>query len=372
MLQLRLRAALAAALAAQLACTSSATVPLQNAAESLRTDGNFIELVDDSGDTVQIAPESDITFITPGGQRTAQVEAGLLCRMQEGIAVRPERGAPCASATPLIAWGDIAAAEVETFDGAGSVAITAGVVVVVAAAVIILAGGAKSLGSSGAKPSGGGAAGHAGSAGGAGIGHGGTHVGGLPGPGLHGGGHFHVGPPIIIVPVGGYHRGNRGDSGPGAPPSEDDGSLFSRTAARRATVRGLVGVDGGGCLILGSCLSLGVRGGMRLFNLAEITLGLRALQGFAVPAQTQVMPVLGLALHGEFPAVRNLALAIGAQAGTSSGMSVYVDTLLGVRFSPARGLWLGLYPARPAYVRWTDNRAEGWVVKSSVDLAYDF
>lgn len=373
----RASAAIAAVLATQLACTSYAVVPLVDPTAQLQADGPTFTLTDDEGGDVPITAESDLTFVTRDGQRLPPVEAGLLCRMQEGLAMRTERKQSCMTATPLVAWENIEHVEVENFDGAGTVAITAGAVVILTVAVVAIAGGGKLPSTSGGQSKSKGSSGTPATprVGGQGpVAHG-------PGPGpsprplpSHGGdfhshGHVHVGGPIVIVPIGG---GGGGSGRTVSTVSDDDGTLFTRSETRRASVRGLVEADGGACILLASCVTAGLRGGVRVSNLLELSLGARAVQGYVAGGGTAIVPVFGLTLHGEFPRARWAAITLGGRIGTGAATTALVEGTVGLRLSPARGLWLGLNPLHPTYTSWSDGRGWALGVATSLDVAYDF
>lgn len=367
----------------QAACTSQSTVAIGSPREALVAHHGVIELVDAAGDAVLVAPESDISFTTRDGATTPTVPAGLLCRTDRGLALRPSASAPCAFAAPFIDWDAIGGAEISTFDGAGTTAIAAGIVIVVAVAAIALAGGSGKGPSSSpskkrtaAKPT-------TGSPPSGRPGAPGPVVGGPPevGP-SHVGPPLHVGPPygggvvIVPIPVGG--RGYGYSSGGPGYVEGDDGALFTRADERRATLRGVLGFDGGVCVFSlgakdsGPCFASGLRGGVRLFNLVELTLGLRAISGWGVHDYPRAAPVLGLGLHGELPHFRRFSLEVGAQLGHTSAMDVYANLLLGFRFAPVTHFWLGVFPIHPAYVSWSDGRGDQWTLQSSLNLSVDF
>jgi hypothetical protein len=119
-------------------------------------------------------------------------------------------------------------------------------------------------------------------------------------------------------------------------------------------------------------VSAGLRGGVRISNLLELTLGARALQGYVPSGGTAIVPVLGLMLHGEFPRARWAALTLGGKVGAGAAANFFFDGTLGLRLSPARGLWLGVNPLHPTYTSWSDGRGWALGLASSLDLAYDF
>lgn len=367
----------------QAACTTHATVSLENPRAALVARHGLIALVDAHGDTALVAPESEISFSTEDGDTTPTVQAGLLCRTDRGLAVRPSASAPCAMATPLIDWDAIHGAEVSTFDGAGTTAITAGIVIVIAVVAIALAAGGSESKSSSSPSKGRTAA---------------TPATGTPPPGRAGGPGGPVTPPpavgrpdrpgsppflgpphvggVVIVPIPGTY------GYPGGPrPLYDDGSLFSRSDHRRATVRGVLGLDGGVCVFSpgappgrdqGPCFASGLRGGVRLFNLLELTLGVRAISGWGVHDYPRAVPVLGVGLHGELPQLRWFSLELGAQFGQTSALSVYANLLLGFRVAPVTHFWIGVFPIHPVYVSWSEGRGDQWTLQSTLDLSVDF
>jgi hypothetical protein len=346
-----------------LACTHTADGHVDDPRSALVARRGIVQLVDTDGSSMPVAPETQISFIAKDGSQTDSVQAGLLCRTDWGLTVREERMSSCLGASPLIAWDDIDGVHTDTFDGAATTAIAAGAVIVLVAVVFALSagkGGSKSSSSSppprrssGSTPTGD-------------VGPPSVARGPLSGGG--GGTTVFIGP-RVIVPIGGY-----GTSGSYAPRvTDDDGTLFMRTDLRRATVRGIIGLDGGACVLSpGSCFSAGIRGGVRLYNLAELTLGLRVIQGWGVHDYARATPVLGIAMHGELPNFRGFALSLGGQFSRTAAMDFYANLLLGFRIAPATHWWIGVFPIHPTYLSWSDGRGDLWTIQSSLDLSADF
>lgn len=347
----------------QMACTAKSTAVINAPRESLVAKRGLVHLVDADGDAALVAPESDITFFAKDGSQTSTVQAGLLCRTDQGLSVRDTSRAPCATATPLIDWDDIDSANVETFDGAATTAISAGIVIVIAAAIFVI-GSASKKSSSPSSSSGRTSARPTTTA---------PRAGDSAPPVVAGGGGVGGGTTVVFVPRVGIGFGNYGYGYSSPRPVDDDGALFTRTDVRRSTVRGVLGLDGGACVLSpGSCFTSGFRGGVRLFNLVELTLGFRAIEGWGVHDYPRLTPVLGVGMHGELSMYRKFALELGAQVGHTDAMDVYANLLLGFRIAPIEHFWIGVFPVHPTYLSWSDGRGDLWALQSSLDLSVDF
>ncbi len=356
----------------QAACTSHASVPIENPREALVPQRGLIRLVDSDGSIEPIAPESNVSFVAKDGSLTDSVQAGLLCRTEQGLSVRASASESCASAIPLIDWDAIDSVQVDTFDGAATTAVVAGIVIVIAAVAFALAVSGKGKGNATTPPSGRTPAQPT-----TGTAPTGTPPtgGNLP-PVVAEGPHTVTGGNVVIVtgPRAGFGYGyGYGYRSSGSRPDDDDGTLFTRTDLRRSRVRGVIGLDGGVCVFSpGSCFTSGLRGGVRLFNFAELTLGFRTIQGWGVHDYPRITPVLGVGLHGELPGFRWFSLEVAGQVGRTSAIDFYANMLLGFRISPAPHLWIGVFPIHPAYVAWSGGRGNLWTAQSSLDLSVDF
>jgi len=142
---------------------------------------------------------------------------------------------------------------------------------------------------------------------------------------------------------------------------------------RRTTITGLVSVDFGvSPFTPRDATTSRASGGVRLFEILDLTLGVRAVDGGTIAESPRAMPTFGLGLHGGFPRARWLALALGGEVGGGSAFDFYASGLLGLRVAPLRGLWLGLYPLHPVYTAWSEGRPRAWSALSTVDLTWAF
>jgi hypothetical protein len=130
--------------------------------------------------------------------------------------------------------------------------------------------------------------------------------------------------------------------------------LFSGASRRRANIRALARLEGGACWPSGpntDCVVGGVRAGVRIVDLVELTAGVRTE---TMNGTTKPLALAGFMLHGESPAAHWIALAVGASVAFD-GARAHVIPTLGVRFRLVRGLWLGLVPIEPVYATETGN-----------------
>lgn len=352
-------------------CTSRGVAPLHSPGAQLFADGGAIVLRDERGSTLPVDPASTIRFRAMDGTETERFEAGRLCRTTGGLLLRPSRSSGCEDATPLIAFDDIASVEVENPDRAAVTAMVTGVVVVVAVvvAVVIMAttkddekkSGGSSASSSGSSSSSSGSSSSDWSS-------------------EPSGRSRHVASSRLFAPAARQaarlvtdavsteiaERSERATFAPG-------GSVFSETEIRRSTIRGLASVDfGASAFSSRQGATSSARGGVRLFDFVDLTVGARMFEGGTVAASPRGVPTLGLGLHGRFPRARWLALALGGEIGTGSALDLYASGTVGLRLAPLSTLWVGLYPLHPAYAAWSDGRAASWTALSSADVTFAF
>jgi hypothetical protein len=339
-----------------LGCTSTEVVAPQSALSLMQTT---------NGDTIRV-PAARGGFVDLGPNATLHFENG---DVQAADVYWNETGIFSRDGTFLGSWDNLGAVKIEQIDGAASVAVTAAAAVIVVAMVAMLAGAGKGGGG------GGGGGGHGGGHGG-GSGHSGggaspshtntptTHWRSAPNPSGEAvdpllpvdialrTAEVLVQPPVVGVGVGAGTL----DVDPGVP-------LFSRDARRRAQVRVLGRLEGGFCWPAGpntDCAVGGARVGVRLYELFEMTAGLRTETANGV---TQPLAVGGIMVHGESPGLHWLAIALGASVAFDGNRAHIVPTF-GIRFRPVRGLWLGLVPVQPVYATETGN----WNMASGIEI----
>lgn len=335
-------------------CVSNGTAPL-TPTNFVAEDGQ-ITLTDREDTALPVTPDSLVTFITEHGM-TPTVEASKLCRIPGAFAVKI--GPTCEGATPLAPYAEITSVEVETTDRAGTTAIVSAIVGVVIAVVAVVAG---SNGSSG--------------------GVGGGSSGGKPPFRFRSGASPSVpawNGPLVSLDVRGAALVARA-AGPEKPelmPLDQvgyakDGPVFSDTEVRRANVSALVAVDATGSAFSPEGKGGGAKGGVRLYDFVDLAVGARIFEGGSSVDGPRAIPTLTVGLHGEFPRARNVALGLVLEGGLGSALNLSFDARFGLRFSPLRGLWVGLYPIHPAYIDWSKARGDHWTAQSSLDLAYTF
>ena len=357
-------------------CTSRGVAPLHSPAAQLFADGGAIVLRDERGSTLPVDPASTIRFRAMDGSETERFEAGRLCRTTGGLLLRPSRSSGCEDATPLIAFDDIASVEVEKPDRAAVTALVTGVlgVVAVVVAVVVMAttkDDKKKSGGSSASSSGSSSSSSSSSSSGSSSSDWSSEPSGRS---------RHVASSRLFAPAARQaarlvtdavateiaERSERAAFVPG-------GSVFSETEIRRSTIRGLASVDfGASAFSSRQGATSSARGGVRLFDFVDLTVGARMFEGGTVAASPRGVPTLGLGLHGRFPRARWLALALGGEIGTGSALDLYASGTVGLRLAPLSTLWVGLYPLHPAYAAWSDGRAASWTALSSADVTFAF
>jgi hypothetical protein len=351
-------------------CTSRGVAPLQSPGAQLVAEGGTIVLRDEKGSTLPIDPASTIRFRAMDGGETERFEAARLCRTTGGFLLRASSGSSCVEATPLIAFDDIASVEVENADRAAVTAIVTGVVVVVVVVVAIVVIEAtkddKKSGSSSSSSSN--------ASSGTSSSSSSSSRSSPGGPGRHVASSKLFGPAVrqaARLVTDGITTEIAEQSEPVT--LEPGSSVFSETSIRRSTIRGLASVDFGVSAFSSrqGATSSG-RGGVRLFDFLDLTVGARMFEGGTVAERPRGVPTFGLGLHGRFPRARWLALALGGEIGTGSALDMYATGTVGLRFAPLSTLWVGLYPLHPAYAAWSEGRSASWTALSSADVAFAF
>ena len=327
---------------ASTACTSKDTIPTAaRYALAQSTTGDFVRLPTADGGVVEVGPNA--TFVIDGEEVTARdlywSDWGLFRKTGESIA----------------RWDDIGSIRVEQIDGASTVAVTATVAIVVVALAALLKSAPSGSGGKG------GGGGHGGSGGGRA-----PAARSAPNPS-----------PLVPDPTAtevglrtleALSSTSRGPSVTVAASEEEESTtatpLFARGARRRANIRALARLEGSACWpgSRGDCIVSGGRAGVRLFDMFELTGGVRvesnalASKGYAV---------FGAMLHGEVPSAHWFALAVGASVAFDT-TRVHVVPQLAARFRPFRnaGFWIGLVPVAPVYASDTDS----WSMASGVEI----
>jgi hypothetical protein len=149
--------------------------------------------------------------------------------------------------------------------------------------------------------------------------------------------------------------------------------VFPDVEVRRSTIRGLASVDLGASAFTPSRgATSSARGGIRLIDLFDLTVGVRMFEASNVAGSPRGVLTFGVGMHGRFPRARWLALALGGELGHGSALDVYAAGTLGLRIAPFSSLWIGLYPIHPAYAAWSADRAAYWTALSSADVTFAF
>jgi hypothetical protein len=330
---------LALFLAGLLGCTNTSVVaPRATMALAQSTTGDIVRLPTENGGTVEFGPNA--TLHIDG----IDVPASELYWSEQGVLRK--------NGDVVASWHDLRSITVEQIDGAATVGIsaTAAIGVILVAALLK---GAPSGGGGGPKGSGGSAP----------KASGGSAGRSAPNPPsverdpvvpelVFRGVEAMVRPPYLFV-----------DPGDAQPDTDVAIPLFSAAARRRANIRALARLEGGACWPSGpntDCVVGGVRAGVRIVDLVELTAGVRTE---TMGGTTKPLALAGFMLHGESPAAHWIALAVGASVAFD-GARAHVIPTLAVRFRPLRGLWLGLVPLEPVYATETGN----WSLVSGAEI----
>ncbi len=344
-----IRRALPIVLSMSLACTSKETIaPGARMALARTTTGDFLRVPTESGGTIEFGPNATLRF----GDK--EVYASDVYLTEWGLI--DKKGDPIAS------WDETRFAKIEQVDGAATVAVSATAAIAIVAIAALLKSGGNFNPGSGSKGGGGGG----GSKGGGGGGGSAPVARSAPNPS-----------PIIPDPavtevafrtieaVAASAQPNpsftvRTDEEPDASTAIP---MFSRGARRRAIVRAVGRLEGGACWpssSLGDCVLSGARIGVRLYDMLELTGGVRVESSSTV---SKPFAVFGGMLHGELPAAHWFALGLGASVAFDD-VRARVIPQFGVRLRPVRGFWLGLYPIMPVY----SSDTGGWTITSGGEI----
>ncbi len=324
-----------------LACTSKETIaPGARMALAQSTTGDFIRVPSESG-TIEFGPNATLHI------GDADVPASDVYLTRWGLIDK--------EGNPLASWDESRFARVEQVDGAATVAIAACAAIVIVGVAMLLKSG-PNLGGSGSKSSGSSRGGGSPKA---------ASTRSAPNPS-----------PIIPEPNPAVTEvafrtievvaSGRGPSitVPVTSEEEPDAAipLFSRGARRRAMIRALARLEGGVCWPSagGDCFLSGARVGTRLFDMVELSGGVRVESN---ATRSTPLGVIGAMLHGELPSAHWFALAVGASVAFDD-VHAHVIPQLAVRLRPVRGFWLGLMPIVPVYAA----EKGGWTVTSSLEL----
>lgn len=153
--------------------------------------------------------------------------------------------------------------------------------------------------------------------------------------------------------------------------------LFTRRTRRRATIRFIGGLEGGGDLLIRDGGTAQAMVGMRILDVLELGVGAHLLvhrgSGVDEPHRASWMGVFRLNLHFDLDARRRVALPIGVDVGTGHA-TIYTRLNLGVRVRLTRHLSLGLYPFNPTYTAFKDDTLKRkfgwWSFPTTIDLSF--
>lgn len=317
---------------------------------SQSTSADTIRLPTKTGSVVEFGPNATLRIVS--AHDTTELPASSLYSNEWGLFQK--------NGDPIGAWDELDTIEVEQFDGAATVAVSA----CAAVAIIALAALLKSA------PS---ASGSKGSSGGGGGGGKAPPVRSAPNAPTSGSAVNPAVSELVFRTAEALANGatQNGTAVVVATSTDLDEvataiPLFSRGARRRANVRFLARVEGGACWPGGGgsadCITSGARLGLRLLDFIELTAGARVetnqTRNVSVPLAT-----LGAMLHGESPSAHWFAIALGASVAFD-GTRAHVVPQFSVRFRPLRGLWLGLVPVEPIYASETAT----WSMASGIEI----
>jgi hypothetical protein len=272
----------------------------------------------------------------------------------------------------IASWDSLRVIRVEQIDGAATVAVTAAAAAVVVVAAAVLAGAGKGTGSSGSGGHGGG--GHSGGSSPHSSG-GGGHVRSAPNPADDPADPWLANAACRVAEAVASGSPDPSVSGGGTPSDANDEPdvdpaipLFSRAARRRAQVRVLARLEGALCWpgagVNGDCTVGGARGGVRLYDLFELSAGVRTETSNGI---TKPLASVGMMIHGESPTLHWLAIALGGTVAFDGDRAHIIPTFA-IRLRPVRGLWFGLVPLQPVY----STETGGWKMASGVEVTGEF
>lgn len=341
-------------------CYSSAKLdhdaisPLQEAGH-----GGELQLQTVDGKRIRVTANSHFRFLRAEDDWTDSVEGRDLCVSASAVSRCSQLDDP----TAALAWSDVRAIEVETFDGLttyGVVVATVATVAAVVAVVVVLSGAGSALK---------GIPNHAPSHGGRGA------LVRTDGPSEGHGAPLPLGRwPVPDLPRGPRPRGLVVVSPASPPPLPDPAvfqfspppapaeanvapiaPLFDGGERRRSALRFLGAVEGGADLTAEGEATVGFGAGIRIFNLLELVGGARALDAgatassaFATPEVPRWVGFGRLVLAFEVDSRRRFSLPIGFELGGGAA-DVYGRAVYGARVRIWDEMTLGLYPFNATY-----------------------
>jgi len=153
--------------------------------------------------------------------------------------------------------------------------------------------------------------------------------------------------------------------------------LFARPARRRANIRLIGLVEGGGDLLIRDGGNAQALVGIRILDVLELAVGAHMMvhrgESQDGPLSTSWIGVFRLNFHFDLDAKRRVALPIGFDVGLGHA-TFYARLNLGVRVRLTKRLSLGIYPFNPTYAEFknTDLRRKSgwWSFPSTLDLSF--
>ncbi len=153
--------------------------------------------------------------------------------------------------------------------------------------------------------------------------------------------------------------------------------IFARKTRRRAMIRFIGLVEGGGDLLLQDGGTAQALVGMRILDVLELAAGAHLMihrgERQDGPHSASWMGVFRVNLHFDLGARRRVALPIGFDVGAGHA-TIYARLNLGIRVRLTKNLSLGVYPFNPTYAEFknTDLRRKSgwWSFPSTIDLSF--
>jgi len=357
------RACAVLALALNASCYTTAQLgpdavsPLQQSGH-----GGELRLQTATGERIRVTANSHFRFLRDGDEWTDSVEGRDLCVNARAVS----RCSQLADPTAALAWSDVRAIEVESFDGLTTYGVVlAGLVIAatVVAVVVVLSGVGPAANAVPHQSSGSQASGTRGR--GALVRTDGAREGDrvatpprtYANPDLSRAGGF----PSVTVAVGATPPDATSAPRVFLPPLPASSTpariapLFGSGERRRSALRFLGAVEGGADLTSEGEATFGFGAGIRMFNLLELVGGARALDatgGGATPQETSAgarwVGFGRLVLAFELDPWRRISLPIGVEGGGGQS-DVYGRAVYGARVRIWNEVTLGLYPFNVTY-----------------------
>jgi hypothetical protein len=358
------------ALTSLAACSSTAAVPASALKHAGRGREATLRAFDRSA--ARLGPSTQVRFLLADGGHTPWFSAASLWTNDRGVfALRPGAAPSTDDAFDGLAWSQIREAEVKNFEGGQTVIVVAAVAVLVVAVVASLTGKSSSApfphtadtalrvasaASSLSRSNGGAAA----------VDPPADSPADSPDDPPDD-------PPEIVAPNG------TPPAPPGAAPAEFEAPspegarpLFARDARRRASIKGLLGLEATVPATYAGGVQPGAFAGVRVVDFLELGGGARRTVSPRGPAQDVAFARLGL--HGELDARRRFALPLSVDVGAGPNVEVYVRVNWGLRFRVYDELSIGAHPFSPVMLQRTAGTPGGplWSASSGLDLSWGF